>query len=51
MKKILFILILSVMLMPTLVSAETVDLAPNAKSAIMIEASTGEVIFEKNIHT
>jgi len=50
MKKILFILILSVMLMPTLVSAETVDLAPNAKSAIMIEASTGEVIFEKNIH-
>ena len=27
---------------------ETEDLAPNAKSAIMIEASTGEILFQKN---
>ena len=27
---------------------DTLNLAPNAKSAIMIEASTGKVIYEKN---
>ena len=32
------------------VKAEELSLAPNAKSAIMLEASTGEVIFEKNSH-
>ena len=32
------------------VKAEELTLAPNAKSAIMLEASTGEVIFEKNSH-
>lgn len=33
------------------VNAETIDdLAPNAKSAIMIEASTGEILFNKNEH-
>ena len=31
-------------------SAEDLSLASNAKSAIMLEASTGEVIFEKNSH-
>ena len=31
------------------VQAET-DLAPNAKSAILIEASTGKIIYEKNSH-
>ena len=31
-----------------IVRAETEDLAPNAKSAIMIEASTGEILFQKN---
>ena len=29
---------------------DELDLATNAKSAIMIEASTGEIIFEKNTH-
>ena len=32
------------------VSAMNVSLASNAKSAILVEASTGEVIFEKNSH-
>lgn len=45
-KKIIFI-ILS-LFMPSLVFALEVDLAPSAKSAILIEASTGEVIFKKN---
>ena len=32
------------------VKAEGLDLANNAKSAILIEASTGEILFEKNSH-
>jgi len=37
--------------MPLRVYAEeAVDLAPNAKSAILIEATTGEILFQKNIH-
>ncbi len=32
------------------VRAEDLNLAQNAKSAILLEASTGEVIFEKNSH-
>lgn len=32
------------------VKAEDLNLAQNAKSAILMEASTGEVIFEKNSH-
>lgn len=32
------------------IQAEELNLAPNAKSAILIEASTGEIIFEKNSH-
>lgn len=32
------------------VKADDVNLASNAKSAIMIEASTGQIIFEKNSH-
>ena len=44
MKKIL-LFIFFIMFIP-IVKAE--DLAPNAKSAIMIEASTGKILFEKN---
>lgn len=44
MKKIL-LFIFFILFIP-IVKAE--DLAPNAKSAIMIEASTGKVLFEKN---
>lgn len=44
MKKILLFIFLFLFI--PIVKAE--DLAPNAKSAIMIEASTGKVLFEKN---
>lgn len=46
MKK-MFIFIFFLLLFPIKIYAEE-DLAPNAKSAIMIEASTGEILFEKN---
>ena len=52
MKKLL-IIGLVMWMVPCLVYAEensTLNLAPNAKSAMMIEASTGEIIFEKNSH-
>lgn len=45
MKKIL-ILIFLFMIIPIVKADE--DLTPNAKSAIMIEASTGEILFQKN---
>ena len=32
------------------VKAEAIDLAPKAKSAILIEAKTGEILYEKNSH-
>lgn len=47
MKKIWFLLLL---IIPTVVKAEVVDLAPNAKAAIIVEASTGEILFQKNVH-
>ena len=47
MKKFIVILFLC---FPMFVRAEETSLAKNAKSAIMIEASTGEVLFEKNSH-
>lgn len=43
----LFIMLFSVV---TMVKAEEVDFAKNAKSAILIEASTGEILWEKNSH-
>lgn len=46
-KYIILFLILFLLFIPW-VKAETVDLAPNSKSAILIEASTGKVLFEKN---
>ena len=47
MKKIL-VLILIFLCIPIVNAEEIEDLAPNAKSAIMIEASTGEILFKKN---
>ena len=47
MKKIFLFLILSFIVI-TNTKAENLKLAENAKSAILIEASTGEVLFEKN---
>ena len=50
MKKIcLFIGLLS-LLIPSITRAEEVDLAPNANSAIIIEATSGEIIWQKNAH-
>lgn len=46
MKKILILIFLFIFI--PVVKAEVEDLAPNAKSAIMIEASTGEILFQKN---
>ena len=48
MKKIL-IFIFFFLFIPIIVKGEDIeDLAPNASSAIMIEASTGEILFQKN---
>ena len=48
MKKIFLVFIC--LLFITNVKAEEIKLANNAKSAILIEASTGEILFEKNSH-
>ena len=48
MKKIMLFLFLVFFFVSSNVKAETLGFAENAKSAIMIEASTGEVLFEKN---
>ena len=49
MKKIILILLGIVILLPN-IKAETLELAPNAKSAILMEASTGEIIYHKDMH-
>lgn len=49
MKKFLLLSIIF-MFVPITIKAETVDLAPNATSAIIIEASTGTIIYNKNEH-
>ena len=48
MKKICFLLIIFMSFIN--VKAEEIKLAENAKSAILIEAKTGEILFEKNSH-
>lgn len=50
MKKIIVILLAICFFLPLSITADELSLAKNAKSAIMIEASTGEVLFEKNSH-
>lgn len=49
MKKVCLFLFLTFFLIPK-TYAEEINLAENATSAIMIEASTGEIIFKKNIN-
>ena len=46
MKKICLFFIM--LIMPVMVYAEDLNLAEKAKSAILIEASTGEIIYQKN---
>ena len=48
MKKICLFLILFII--PFIVKGEELNLAENAKSAILIEASTGEILYSKNPH-
>lgn len=52
MKKIIAVFLIALLMIPGFCSATEVglDLVPNGKSAILVEASTGEVIFEKNSH-
>lgn len=50
MKKLCCLLIIFILFLSVRVRAEELNLAPNAKSAILMEAGTGEVIFEKNSH-
>lgn len=50
MKKVFCLLIIYVLCFSIRVKAEELNLAQNAKSAILMEASTGEIIFEKNSH-
>ena len=49
MKKILMSIICLFMFIPFIVAEEN-TLAPNSKSAILIESSTGEIIYEYNSH-
>lgn len=48
MKKIIILCILILIPISIASANEIEDLAPNAKSAVMIEASTGEILFRKN---
>ncbi len=48
MKKICLFFI--IFLIPITIKAEELNLAENAKSAIMIESTTGEILYSKNPH-
>lgn len=55
MKKGLILILIGILMATPIMSIKaenitTTDLAPNAKSAILIEATTGEIIYEKNSH-
>lgn len=46
LKKLFIILLITIFLIPLNIKAE--ELLPNAKSGLLIEASTGEILYEKN---
>ncbi len=48
MKKIFISLIISLILIPTVVKANTLDITPNASKAILMDYDTGEILYEKN---
>ena len=50
MKKVIVFLLVLLILPIGNVKAEGIILAPNAKSSILLEASTGEIIYENNSH-
>ena len=47
MKKIIILILLSIIFISPV---KAIDLAPNAKSVILIEASTGDILYERNSH-
>lgn len=50
MKKFIILLLSVYLILPFQVKGEELSLGANAKSAIMLETSTGEILFEKNSH-
>ena len=48
MKKLVFIFLVMLLLCPMVVKADDNTLIPNAKSGVLMEESTGKIIFEKN---
>lgn len=46
-KKLFIVFLLTVFLFPTMTFANE-DLLPNAKGGLLIEATTGEILYEKN---
>lgn len=48
MKKITLILLISILFIPNIVKANKLDITPNAKSAILIDSNTGEILYQKN---
>lgn len=49
-KLLLFLMLFLTVFTINPVKGENLDLAPNAKSALLLEYSTGEILFEKNSH-
>ena len=50
MKKLLITLLISLLLIPSLVYAEE-DITPNAKNSILVEVTTGKILYEKEKDT
>lgn len=50
MKKIILCFLLLLIIPFKVYADDVLDLAPNAKSSILVEQSTGEIIYERNIH-
>ena len=48
MKKLVVIFLVMLLLCPMVVKADDNTLIPNAKSGVLMEESTGKIIFEKN---
>lgn len=50
MKKILVLFLVSFLFIPNIKAEELSTLAESSKSAILLEPTTGEIIYEKNVH-
>lgn len=48
MKKIFIPLLISLIFIPTVVKANTLDITPNASKAVLMDYDTGEILYEKN---